>query len=517
MRCFAYRLVESTYRMRPSGTPSVELQALLDATVDAVILIDAGGIMAVFNHSAERMFGYTAAEAVGQNVRMLMTGRDRQHHDAYLERYIKTGIAHIIGIGRDVRGRRKDGHEFPAFLSVGRITGSDPPRFVGFIQDTTLRQQALAAVQRERDRANRYLEAAQTILVALDVAHRVTLINRTGSEVLGYDEDSLKGRDWIDTVVAQPERAAVTQQLDQLAARGPHQPLLCEYSVVTRGGDRRLIAWRCVVLEDPAGDVSGILCSGDDVTDTRQAELEARESRERMMHVSRLATMGEMATGISHELNQPLAAIANYAQAGLRLMALPEPDVADVNEALGQIAGQALRAGEIIRRLRTLVKNRVTERELASINDIVEELGPITRADARANDVRIVLELAAGLPPVSVDRIQIQQVLLNLLRNAIDALAAVPPEQREITVRSSATETGDIAVTVSDNGPGIAAEVLERLFMPFVTSKIDGTGLGLAISRTIVESHKGRLDHDAHVARGASFVITLPSEPGTIQ
>jgi two-component system, LuxR family, sensor kinase FixL len=503
--------------MTLSDSSSFELQALLDATVDAVILIDAGGVMEVFNHSAERMFGYTAAEAIGQNVRMLMTGRDRVHHDAYLGRYVKTGVAHIIGTGRDVLGRRKDGHEFPAFLSVGRIADSDPPRFVGFIQDTTVRQQALAAVQRERDRANRYLEAAQTILVAFDLAHRVTLINRTGSEVLGYDEDSLKGHDWIDTVVAAAERPSTILQLDRLAERGPRQPLHCEYSVVTRGGASRLIAWRCVVIEDPAGDATGFLCSGDDVTESRQAELEARESRERMMHVSRLATMGEMATGISHELNQPLAAIANYAQAGMRLMKQPQPDVADVTEALAQIAGQALRAGEIIRRLRELVKNKVTQRERASINEVIEELGPIARADARINDVRIVLDLTPGLPAVSVDRIQIQQVLLNLLRNSIDALGAVAAQHRSIVIRSAATDAGDVTVTVTDNGPGIDPAVLDRLFMPFVTSKADGTGLGLAISRTIAESHKGRLDYVAPPERGASFVLTLPSDPGTIQ
>lgn len=503
--------------MALSDNSSFELQALLDATVDAVILIDAGGVMEVFNHSAERMFGYTAAEAVGRNVRMLMMGRDRDHHDAYLERYVKTGVAHIIGTGRDVRGRRKDGHEFPAFLSVGRIADSDPPRFVGFIQDTTLRQQALAAVQRERDRASRYLEAAQTILVALDLSHRVTLINRTGSEVLGYDEDALRGLDWISTVVIAADRPAAAQQLDRLVERGARHPLHCEYSVVTRGGATRLIAWRCVVVEDSAGDATGLLCSGDDVTDIRQAELDARESRERMMHVSRLATMGEMATGISHELNQPLAAIANYAQAGIRLMKLPQPEIADVTEALGQIAAQALRAGEIIRRLRELVKNKATQRERLSINDIIEELGPITRADARANDVRIVLDLMPQLPAVSVDRIQIQQVLLNLLRNSIDALGAVPPEQRRIVIRSGATDAGDVTVAVTDNGPGIARAVLDRLFMPFVTSKTDGTGLGLAISRTIAESHKGRLDYVAPPERGASFVMTLPSDHGTMQ
>src|SRR5262249_9659044 len=150
--------------------------------------------------------------------------------------------------------------------------------------------------------------------------------------------------------------------------------------------------------EDADGQASGILCSGDDVTDNRRAESEVREARERMMQVSRLAGLGEMASGLSHELNQPLTAIANYAQAGSRILANPNADPADVREALEQIAAQALRGGEIIRRLRTLVSNRTSEHERADINRVVEELEPLTHADARANRLRVVLELAPGLP-----------------------------------------------------------------------------------------------------------------------
>ena len=331
--------------------------------------------------------------------------------------------------------------------------------------------------------------------------------------MLGRDEQSLRGRDWLESVVVPAHRARVAGELEGLVGSEQHRPLHSEYSVLNHDGAERLIAWRCVVLEGTEDGPVGILCSGEDVTDARRAELAARESSEQMMHVSRLATMGEMATGISHELNQPLTAIANYAHAGSRLLAQPEPDLADVREALEQIAAQALRAGEIIRRLRSLVKNRVTKREHASINEVIEELGPIVRADARANDVRVLLDLAPDLPIVSVDSVQIQQVLLNLLRNSIDALAAIPAGQREILVSSRRNDVGDIVVAVADTGPGVAPEVLERSFMPFVTSRAEGTGLGLAISRTIVEAHKGRLDYEPRAGGGARFVVTLPSEP----
>jgi two-component system, LuxR family, sensor kinase FixL len=493
------------------ASQSFELQALLDAAVDAVILINHAGIIEVFNHSATRLFGYTADEVLGRNVKLLTTGRDHEQHDQYLERYLRTGISHIIGSGREVQARRKDGSLFPAFLSVGRIAGSDPPRFVGFIHDTTLRHQALAAAQRESDRANQYLEAAQTMLVALDLAHRVTLINRKGCEVLGRDEGSLLGGAWFDTLVPPEQRGEAAFEMRALAEREPRRPHHCEYAVMAANGQLRLIAWRCVAVQDGSGAVTGILCSGDDVTDSRQAEREAIEARERMMHVSRLATMGEMASGISHELNQPLAAIASYAQASVRLLASSDAGLTDVRDALEQIAAQALRAGEIIRRLRSLVRKQETQREQADVNQLIGELDALTRADARICDVRIILDLAAGLPSLVLDRVQIQQVLLNLLRNSIDALEAIPSGHREVVIRTGSSG-GGVFVEIADNGSGIAADMLPHLFTPFATNKFQGTGLGLAISRTIVEAHRGRLDYHANRPRGAVFTVTLPRE-----
>ncbi len=494
----------------PDAIRSLELQALLDATVDAVIIINHRGHIELFNRSAERLFGYQESEVLDRNVSVLMTTKDHASHDAYMERYIDTGIPHIIGIGREVDAQRKDGSVFPAFLSVGRIQQTEPPRFVGFLQDITLRRQALAAVQRERDRANRYLEAAQTILVALDAQGGITLLNRRGTETLGVSEDTVLGADWLSVAVSPEDQAIARDQLEGLLTGRLVQPHYCEYHVRTANGDRRLVAWRCVTVKSRAGDITGVLCSGDDITERRAAEQEARQAQERMTHVSRLATMGEMAAGIAHELNQPLSAITTYAQASLRLLAAPETDVDEVADALRQIANQALRAGEIIRRLRSLVRNSETQREAAAINDVIEELSGLTNTDARMHDVRLTLQLAPGLPQLQVDRIQIQQVVLNLLRNAIEALDEVSPDAREILVRTRLVD-GDVEVSVCDTGPGVAPEIADRMFHPFCTTKPTGTGLGLAISRTIVRAHKGELGYTANTPRGACFYFHLPA------
>lgn len=232
----------------------------------------------------------------------------------------------------------------------------------------------------------------------------------------------------------------------------------------------------------------------------------------RMLQVSRLATIGEMAAGVAHELNQPLTAIANYAQACERLLARPGADLGEIRVALREVAAQAVRAGEIIRRLRSLARTHSMERETAEINSVIEEILELMQSDARAHRARVRLELAEGLPPVSVDRVQIQHVVLNLVRNALEALSASDAQNREVCIRSGRTDTGEIEVAVCDSGPGLAAETLERMFDPFFSTKQSGTGLGLPISNTVVRAHDGTLGYRPHPPQGACFYFRLPAE-----
>lgn len=488
---------------------TLEAEALLDATVDAVIIIDHRGRIETFNRSAERMFGYRAAEVLGRNVSMLMTARDAAAHDSYIARYIETGIPHIVGIGREVEAVRKDGTILPVSLSVGRIRDTEPPRFVGYLHDITLRRTTVAAVQRERDRAKQYLDVAGVILLALDVNAHVTLLNPRACSVLGRAEAEILGRDWIEEAVPPEERAAVRETLQRLLHLPAGTSHSCEYGI-RAGGTRRLVTWNCIAIRDAGSRITGLLCSGEDVTERRQAELEAQRSQQRAMHVSRLATMGEMAAGIAHELNQPLAAITNFAQASDRLLGFAHPDIEEVREALRQIANQAMRAGEIIRRLRSLVRDRETQREPTDVSDLIHEMLALTQADARLHGVRLVLDLAPGLPPLDLDRIQIQQVLLNLVRNAIEAISELGSARCEITIRTTVLPDGDFEISVSDNGPGVSPEIGDRMFDPFCTTKESGTGLGLAISRTIVQAHHGTLGYRPVQPHGACFYIHLP-------
>lgn len=232
----------------------------------------------------------------------------------------------------------------------------------------------------------------------------------------------------------------------------------------------------------------------------------------RMLQVSRLATIGEMAAGVAHELNQPLTAIANYAHACERLLSRSGVNLDDIRTAMHEIAGQAVRAGDILRRLRSLAQSQPTRRERADVNAMIEVIRDLILADGRVHRAQVRFELAAQLPPVSIDTVQIQHVVLNLVRNGLEAPADTSAPTRELIVRTALAPDGDIEISVLDNGPGLSPQAVERLFDPFFSTKAEGTGLGLAISNTLVRAHGGSLSYRPNIPHGACFSVRLPAE-----
>jgi len=232
----------------------------------------------------------------------------------------------------------------------------------------------------------------------------------------------------------------------------------------------------------------------------------------RLLNVSRMATIGEMAAGVAHELNQPLTAIANYAHACERLLARPGTDPNEVREALHQIAVQTTRAADIIRRLRALAAGHHAEHLPVAVNALVEELQELMRTDASLHGVELVLDLASGLPEVAADPGQIQQVILNLLRNSLEALSACRTTNPRVAISTSLANGNAVQLTVCDNGPGVSPGTVKRLFDPFFSTKENGTGLGLAISSTIARSHGGAVGYRANTPCGACFYIVIPTQ-----
>lgn len=356
------------------------LQSVLDTVPDATVVIDTRGTIVSFNVAAIRQFGYTAAEAIGHNVNLLMPTPYAEQHDGYLARYLGTGEKRIIGIDRVVVGLRKDGSTFPMRLAVGETRDGDRRFFTGFIRDLTEQEEWAAQLQ-----------------------------------------------------IAQTELA----------------------------------------------------------------------------RLARLNELGEMASTLAHELNQPLSAIANYVQGCKRLLAgLETPKGEQLRGALEEAAKQALRAGDIIRHLREFVTRGDSTKHPEDIKKLVEESGTLALVGSRELGIKSVFSYVDGVNEVLVDRVQIQQVLINLMRNAMEAMRDSAVRNLAVTVRRRDADT--LEVEVSDTGPGIPAEIAPLLFQPFVTSKAGGMGIGLSISRRIIESHGGELSVASNGSGGATFLFSLP-------
>ena len=248
-------------------------------------------------------------------------------------------------------------------------------------------------------------------------------------------------------------------------------------------------------------------------TRRQRAEDEVRARREELAHAQRVATIGELSASLAHELTQPLTAIATNAHAARRLLVTAPPDGHDLDEALGDIASDAGRAGAIVRRLRALIRKQPGERRPVDVNETVTEVVTILRRDIARADVSLQLRLAEPVPRVMGDAVQLQQVVLNLLINACQAMADVAEGPRVLRIATLAPRPGSVEITVADTGVGVAELELVRMFEPFVSSKAEGLGMGLSINRSIVEAHGGQIEASRNPERGLTLRVTLPAAP----
>jgi two-component system sensor kinase FixL len=277
---------------------------------------------------------------------------------------------------------------------------------------------------------------------------------------------------------------------------------------VRKDGSEIAVSLTVSPILDQSGAIIGASKIVRDITAERRSQSRIQELQAELAHVARLTTMGQMASAIAHELNQPLTAVGNYAGALGRVLASPNADARRAGEIVDRIRQQTTRAGEVIRRLREHVAKRDTTRRREDVNGVVKEAVELGLVGTLQRGVQTSIELDVAVGAALLDRIQIGQVIINLVRNAVEAMEA--STTRRLTVSTHAT-AGMVEIRVADTGPDIAPEVAERLFQPFVTSKATGLGLGLSICRELVEAHEGRLSASPGAAGGTVFVITLPT------
>jgi two-component system, LuxR family, sensor kinase FixL len=429
-------------------------------------------------------------------------------HDAYLANYLRTGRKKIIGIGREVLGRRKDGSVFPMDLSVGEARDGGAPIFVGIIRDITDRK-AVEMAQRESElRLRSILDTVPDAIIVIDAQGIIQSSSPAAERLFGYASSEVVGSN-VSVLMPTPYREAHDGYIERYLRTGERRIIGIGRVVTGRRKDGETFPMELQIGEFSFLGARFFTGFVRDLTERQAAERRIQDLQGELLHASRLSVMGRMASTIAHELNQPLTAVMNYLEAGRQLLSSGAGSADRVGEMMEKAIGQAQRAGDVIRRLRGFVGKGETERRVQSLNRLVEEALALALVGARQRGVRTLLELNEPSSSVLVDDVQIQQVVLNLVRNAVEAMEE--SERRELTVRTRAVpKQGMAEIIVADTGPGFAPELADRLFQPFVTTKASGMGLGLSICREIVEAHHGKLSSAPGTAGGAVFRVILP-------
>lgn len=362
----------------------------------------------------------------------------------------------------------------------------------------------------ERNFISTVLETAGALVIVCDNAGHIQQFNRRCQTMSGFSLDEMRGKLLWEVCIPAAEVEETKSRFSRVMAG--EDPLEFESPWETREGRQRLVSWANTTMRDADGNITNVICTGVDITEQRHAEEEARQHHADLAHVSRLCTMGEMAAGLAHELNQPLAAIVSYTQGCVRRMSSGTADPQDLLDAMRQVTQQAQRAGEIIKHLRNFVSKGEPQRTNVHPNVMVKEVINIAKVDIRKHRSNVQLRLAEELPTVNVDQIQIEQVILNLVRNGLEAMSHADADVRNMTIRTSRTESHEVLYTISDTGEGLPKGLdPERVFDAFFTTKKEGMGMGLAISRSIIEAHGGKLWATRNPDRGTTFQFTLPT------
>jgi len=366
-------------------------------------------------------------------------------------------------------------------------------------------QRAIESMRESERRLQEVLDHATAAIYLRDADGRYLLVNRYWEEMAQRPAADVVGRN-IDEIMP-PDAVAALQAHNRLVLES-RQPMQFEETTPTPDGDRTWVSVKFPQF-DANGRAVGVWGISTDITERKRAEEQARRHQAELAHVLRVGTIGEMAAGLAHEINQPLGAVANYAQGAVLRMRNGSVQPAELLPVLEAMAHEALRAGEIVRRMRDLVRKEPTERKPADLNALVRDSAKVVEGDARQLGIEVHLDLASELPAVVCDGVQIEQVILNLLRNALEAVEGHSDGDGCVAVTTAASGRDAVQVSVRDNGVGLPEPSVD-VFAPFFSTKAHGLGMGLSISRSIIEAHHGRVRATRNDGGGSTFSFSLP-------
>jgi PAS domain S-box-containing protein len=489
----------------------IRFNILAETATDGIISIDDQSTIRYVNPAAGQIFGYELAEMLGKNLTFLMPERLRQIHLTSVRRYVAAGQRHIDWRAVELIGLHKSGGEFPIEVSFGEDIRNGRHFFTGIVRDVTDRKQAEEALRESEQRLQAIVDNTTAVIFIKDLELRYVLVNREYERLFGVRRDQIRGKTDLDIHLHDIAETLQGNDRQVIEAGGPTQ---FEEVVPSEGSARHYVVVK-FLLRDQVNEPYAICGIATDITALKQAQEALRSREAELAHTTRVMTMGEITSSIAHEINQPLGAIVNYGSACLRLITAGSANLTEVATALSAMVKDANRASAIIARIRALSKKAPPEMAALQVKDLVTDILPLVRHELTGRRITLQTALPGDLSPVIGDRIQLQQVVLNLVINSIESMNKVPEDQRRLLIGAQSHVSEDksfVLITVTDSGVGLTAEDLPKLFQTFYTTKADGMGMGLAISRSIVEAHGGRLWATPNADLGATFQFTLPVE-----
>jgi PAS domain S-box-containing protein len=474
--------------------------AVLDSVPGLLYVFDSDGRLVKWNKKAEEITGYSHEELAHRLATDWFREEDRERVAARIDTVFKEGVGEL-----EATLITKSGTAVPFYFTGVRMFLDGKAYFTGIGIEVTQRYRDEESLRK----LSQAVEQSPVNVVITDFEGNIEYVNPKFSQLTGYSLAEARGKNPRILKSGHTSDQEYQRLWSTIIAGG-------EWSgeLLNKGKNGNLF-WekaRITSIKDKNGKITHFLAVKEDITDQKQSQEAIRQMQLQLAHVARLSTLGEMAAEMAHELNQPLYAILNYARAVRNVLAEEGPvQVEQLREWTEEIADVAISAAEVVKRLRSFGRRGESPRTLCQIEEIIQEALSLVAADIQKAKVRMESTFSAATPPICVDRVQIQQVLVNLLKNAVEAVEASSRDGRRIRINTSFFGS-TINVVVSDNGMGLPVEVEKKIFNPFVTTKSDGLGMGLSIARTIVESHGGRIWAKPNSDQGATFVFSLPIE-----
>jgi PAS domain S-box-containing protein len=467
------------------------LRSIIESAVDGIIVIDAKGSIQMFNPGAERLFGYTAPEVMGRNVNILMPSPDQERHDSYLANYLSTGIPKIIGLGREVLGRRKDGATFPLHLSVGRMTLDGEPAFTGILHDLSPRVEIETALRKSEERLRSIVESAVDGIIVIDERGLMHAFNPSAERLFGYKADEVIGRN-VNMLMPNPDRERHDGYLHNYVHTGAQKIIGIGREVTALRRDGTTFAVHLSVGEMQLGGrryFTGIL---HDLSDRVALEHQLAENKA-------LAKLGEMAAVVAHEVKNPIAGI----RGALQVITSRMPEEQRDRSILLDIIARLDALNRIVQDMLMFSRPRALRKEPIALGILVADTASMIERDPQMSTLEIGVR---GSADVVGDREMLQIVFQNILMNAAQAMEG--QGKIDVTIWHS---DDTCRVDIADRGPGMPEEVRGKVFEAFFTTKHRGTGLGLPIARRVVEAHGGRIQIDVPASGGTIISVQLPT------